>query len=48
MEWGAARRDYTVAWDGRNGSGRNAAAGVYIHRLQAGSFADTKKMLLIR
>lgn len=41
-EWKDAGR-YSVEWNGENSS-----SGVYIYRLQAGSFYETKKMILLR
>ena len=40
--------DHMVAWDGKNSSGEDVASGVYLYRLSAGQYQDTKKMLLIR
>lgn len=37
----------TVVWDGRSASG-SLAAGVYLVRLQAGSFTDVRRMVLVR
>ena len=39
---------YTVHWNGRNAHGQPMATGVYICRLQAGSFVQVRKMTLLR
>jgi len=39
---------YHVAkWDGRNSLGQKVGAGIYLVRMQAGSFAKTQKMMLL-
>ena len=38
---------YETAWDGRDVAGNRVASGMYIYRLQAGSFAASGKMILI-
>ena len=37
-----------VIWDGKSNSGRNVSSGLYFYRLEADSFADIKKMVLLR
>ncbi|MHB8580368.1 MAG: FlgD immunoglobulin-like domain containing protein [Ignavibacteriaceae bacterium] len=39
---------YNVVWDGRNANGYQVSSGVYIYRLQAGSFVQTLKMSLLK
>lgn len=37
-----------IPWDGLDESGRSAASGVYVCRLTAGTFAQTRKILLVK
>jgi len=39
---------YTINWDGKDGSERQAATGVYFYRLCAGEFKATKKVVVLR
>ena len=39
---------YKVVWDGRDGKGTQVSSGVYFYKLVAGSFVDTKKMMLLK
>lgn len=39
---------YAITWDGRNARGEQLATGMFIYRLQAGSFAQSRKMVLAR
>ncbi len=39
---------YQVKWDGRNEKGAAVASGLYLYRLRAGSFVETRKMMLMR
>lgn len=40
--------EYRVMWDGKDNGGRAASSGIYICRLQTGSFSQSQKMSLIR
>lgn len=40
--------EYTVKWDGRNDQGNMVASGIYLYRLKAGEFVQTRKMVLMR
>jgi len=39
---------YELTWEGRNDAGFDVPAGLYFYRLEAGSFTDTKKLLLMK
>ena len=45
-EYRAGRHEAT--WDGRDGSGRPAASGVYLYRLKSGISVETRSMVLIK
>ena len=39
---------YRVRWDGKDGHGLEAAAGIYLVRLEAGEFSQTRRMALVK
>ena len=39
---------FRATWDGRNPNGQTVASGLYLYRLKAGSFLETRKMLLLK
>jgi hypothetical protein len=48
VEGDRAPGNYVEAWDGRDGHGAAVASGIWFYRLDAGSFTQTRKMILLR
>lgn len=38
----------SVMWDGLNEKGNHVSSGLYIYKIEAGNFVDSKKMLLLK
>jgi agmatine deiminase len=43
-----AAGEYSVTWDGANDQGIPISSGVYLYRIQAGNYTESKKMILMR
>ncbi|WP_456427797.1 FlgD immunoglobulin-like domain containing protein, partial [Rhodocaloribacter sp.] len=39
---------YTATWDGRTATGAPVPSGVYLYRIEAGSFVQTRRMMLLK
>ena len=40
--------EHIAVWDGTDANGHTVSTGIYLYRLQAGDFVDTKKMVLMK
>lgn len=40
--------NYSVVWDGRDNSQQSVASGIYLYRLTAGEYGETRKMVLMK
>ena len=38
----------SIQWDATNNRGEPVSAGIYLYKIQAGDFVDTKKMILLK
>ena len=38
----------SIQWNATNNQGQPVSAGVYLYKIQAGDFVDTKKMILLK
>ena len=39
---------HEIVWDGRNAAGTSVSSGVYLYRMNAGAFVQSRKMMLMR
>jgi flagellar hook assembly protein FlgD len=39
---------HSVNWNGKDGSGNDVSAGIYLYRIQAGGYVETRKMVLLK
>ena len=43
-----AAGSYSLEWNGTNNSGNKVSTGLYLYKLTAGNYSDTKKMIIIK
>lgn len=48
LEAGLPAGNHTVNWDGKDKSGNVSGSGLYLYRMQSGSYTSTRKMLMLK
>lgn len=48
MDKDQAAGNYTAHWDGKDDQGNALASGIYVYRLEAGSYVASNKLALVR
>jgi subtilisin family serine protease len=48
IDQGLTAGRYSIGWDGRDASGDRVASGIYYYRVDAGSWNDTQRMVVVR
>ncbi|MDW7679786.1 MAG: T9SS type A sorting domain-containing protein, partial [bacterium] len=48
VDWEKTAGSHMVRWDGRDAFGARVSSGVYLYRLTAGRFCQTRKMVVMR
>ncbi|MBI3195594.1 MAG: T9SS type A sorting domain-containing protein [Ignavibacteriae bacterium] len=39
---------YSIVWDGRDNIGKSVSTGIYLYKMEAGSFTEVKKMIYVK
>lgn len=39
---------YQVSWDGKDNAGEKISSGIYLYRIEVGTYTSVKKMILMR
>jgi hypothetical protein len=39
---------HSINWNGKDGLGNDVSAGIYLYRIRAGGFVETRKMILLK
>jgi predicted CXXCH cytochrome family protein len=39
---------YTISWDGKDNLGKSVSTGIYLYKMEAGTYSDVKKMIYVK